>query len=160
MDHHRHETHAERRMGHDHGPESAGNVERDEQQQQRQAGDDLGHDQRRVDHGGEDEASPETPEAGEGYGGAGSHYGRQKRGHEGHAKAHPGGGDELVVFEKRDIPVRGEPAPDRDKPRGVEAVDHQQRDRRIEEAEAKEQRQGSGVASLAHGRASAIWLRS
>ena len=50
---HRDEAHGQRGVCDRDGPEAAFDVDRHEQQQQRQPGDHLGHDQRRVDHAGE-----------------------------------------------------------------------------------------------------------
>ena len=65
LHHHRHVGHREGDVGHRHGPVAARPGERDEEQQHRKAGDDLGHDQRRVDHAREQRAAGETPEPGE-----------------------------------------------------------------------------------------------
>ena len=72
----------------------------DEQHQHRDAGDDVGHDQRRGDEAGEGGAAAEAAEAGEGEAG----HGAEDRGELAETKAiwseRSGGVDDLVVLEE------------------------------------------------------------
>ena len=56
--------------------------------------------------------------------------------------------------QQRDVPARRPAAPDRDQPRGVERIDHQDRDRQIEERKAERDRGDVEDRGLAHQRSS------
>ncbi len=69
LHHHSDEAHGQRGVRDRHGPETALGIDRDEQQQQRQPGDDFRHHQRRIEHAGEQRAAPEAFAARQRHGG-------------------------------------------------------------------------------------------
>ncbi len=135
-----------------------------EEDQERDRGDDLRHHQRLVDHGVDRRQPAEGPRPR----GAERRHGRQHRGEEGGLDRQDQRADGRVlhrlVLPGGDVPLERETLPDRDVLAGVEGIDHQRDDGRVEQKEAddrdrREARQGlqvegplaPGAARGAHG---------
>ncbi len=119
-------------MSDDDRPEAAVHIERDEQQQQRQPGDHFWHHQRSVDHAGKQQPPAKPSHARQGDGRERAEHGCGGCRQEGDTEADPGGAEYRLVVQQLAIPYERPSTPDRDKPRGIERVDHQNDDRQVE----------------------------
>ena len=84
-------------MGDGDGPKAAVDLDRDEQEEQREPGDHLRHHQRRIDEAGEQDAPAEAASARERHRGQRAEDGRGGRGEERDAQAHPGGVEQRLI---------------------------------------------------------------
>ena len=130
-------------MGQNDGEHTAIKTDADEQQQQGQACNHLGHHQRRIDHAREQTPPHKAPCADQNGRGHRAQNRCQNRRKERHADCDPSGIKEVFVLKKLSVPFGGKARPDRDQLRCVEAVDDQNDHRQIEERKA--QCQGRGV---------------
>ncbi len=127
-------------MGDDDGEVTAIEVDRHEQKQQREAGDHLRHDQGRIDHGGEWQAAAEA-ESGQSHRCHGAEHGRKRRRDGGDAERGERRVGHGAIFDERRVPARRPAAPNRHEPRGIERIDHEYRDRRIEKSKPQYERE-------------------
>ncbi len=134
------------------GPKAAIEPDRDEQQQQGEPGDHLRHHQRRVEQPGEQQPAAEPPAARERHRRERAQdRGRRSR-NQRHAHRYPGRFQHRAVGEKLAIPCERPAAPHGHQPRSIERIDHQDRDRKIEEGEAERRaHQVEAREPLAHG---------
>ncbi len=140
LDHDGRIAHRECHVRDRHRPEAAVEADGDEEEQQRKPRDHLRHDERREDHAREQRAAAKAAHAHEHdrrqRAEDGSDRGREDR----HAYRHPRGIHQALVVEQPVVPSCRPAAPHRDQLRVVEAVDHQQQDRDVEERKAEPDR--------------------
>jgi len=144
LDHHHAIGHAEQGVAQDDGEHAALGPTKDvlcthEQQQQRQADDHLGHDQRRVHHAREDGAAQEAPVAHQHEGGKGGKHGRQHAGRQRHLERQPEAVDDLGVVQQGLVPAQRKPGEARVLPGAVEAEHDHEQQRQVQEGEHQRQ---------------------
>jgi len=140
-----------------HGPGAASRrpadrlMQRHEQKQQREAGDDLGQHQRRRQCRGQRIAGAEPAEPRQRIAGQCADDQRQRRGGSGDAQRQQGRTDQRLVVPQRRIPAQRKPVPGGHQTRGVEAECHQKGDWCVEEGIAGDQPDDQRPSSARHG---------
>src|SRR5690606_34246805 len=122
----------------------------DEEQQQGEAGDDIGHDEGGRDHAGEQGAAAEAAEAHQRHGGQGPQHQGDGGGDGGDLQAQNGGIDHLRIAEQLAVPFEREAGPDGDQAVLVEREQDQADDGRIEKGEAENGGNGQEPATTQH----------
>jgi len=114
------EARRHRGMGDDHGPKAAINRNSHKQKQHGQAGNDLGHHQRRVDHRGEQEPTAKAAKPDQRHRGERAQQRRDASRDKGHPKADRRGLEQRRVLRQSRIPAHRPTTPHRHQARSIE----------------------------------------